>query len=316
MPEMFVDPELRPLLAAMPELELNNDTLDALRAAERAYPPVPQSATIKETRLIKGPDNSPDVNLVVYRPISQAEARPCILHMHGGGYVLGAAEDMEFIHRPLSEDLDCVIVSVDYRLAPETVYPGALEDCYCALQWLHSNAIELGIDAGRIGVMGESAGGGLAAALALLARDRGELKLSFQHLVYPMIDDRTGTPSDAKKLVGPYTWNAAHNQFGWQALLGYEAGGDNVSPYAAAARETDLSGLPATYLATSTRDLFLEENMDYAHRLMQAGVATELHVYPGGFHGFDILTKAAVAERALRDHKQALARALSRQPDD
>src|SRR5262245_5494540 len=152
--------------------------------------------------MVCGPPGGPDIKLHIYRPANAQPPLACIYHIHGGGYVLGAASDMEFQHRPLVADLGCALVSVDYRLAPETVFPGAIEDCYAGLAWVHENASSLGIDPARIGVMGESAGGGFAAALALLARDRGAYRLAFQHLAYPMIDDRTCTMDDPHPCTG------------------------------------------------------------------------------------------------------------------
>jgi triacylglycerol lipase len=224
--------------------------------------------------------------------------------------VLGSIAALEATDRTLSADLSCCIVAVDYRLAPETRFPGAIEDCYAALAWTHAHAAELNIDPTRIGVMGESAGGGLAAALALLARDRGEHALAFQHLIYPMIDDRTCIAADPHPYVGEFVWTPERNHFGWSSLLGVEPGSEGVSPYAAAARAEDLTGLPPTYIATGALDLFLEENLAYARRLIRNGVPVELHVYPGGFHGFYLDPKAEITRTAERDGRAALAKAL------
>jgi len=202
-----------------------------------------------------------------------------------------------------------VIVSVDYRLSPEWRFPAAIEDCYAGLAWTIAHAGELGIDPARIGVMGESAGGGIAAALALMARDRGEYGLAFQHLTYPMIDDRTCV-RPPHPVTGEFVWPAHNNHFGWSAYLGREPGGDDVPAYAAAARAADLTGLPPAYVMVGGLDLFLEENIDYARRLMAAGVATELHVYPGAFHGFDLMPGPPVAEQARAARLSALSRAL------
>jgi len=188
-----------------------------------------------------------------------------------------------------------------------------LSNCYAGLKWLYGNASSLQVDRTRIAVKGERAGGGLAAALALLARDRGEVRLAHQHLIYPMIDDRTGADgsADANRFVGEYVWTPAHNQFGWASLLGTAPGGGGVSPYAAAARTDDLAGLPPSFISVGALDLFLEEDMDYARRLSRAGVPVELHVYPGAFHGFDIAPQTArVAIGAARDSRDALRRAL------
>jgi len=299
----LVDPELRPLLELWPTGTLTAETLPLVRARTLPAPPVPDTATEVERVTI---DNG--VMLHVYTPRAAAGPVGCIYHIHGGGYVAGKAAELEFAHRPLAEALGCAIVSVDYRLAPETPHPGPIEDCYAGLAWTFAHAARLGIDAARIGVMGESAGGGLAAALALLARDRGDYRLAFQHLTYPMLDDRTCV-REPHPYAGEFIWHAANNRFGWGALLGEAPGGANVSPYAAAARATDLSGLPPTYIATAALDLFVDEDLDYARRLIAAGVPTEFHIYPGAFHGFDIYPAAEVARRAQADRVTALRRA-------
>jgi triacylglycerol lipase len=240
---------------------------------------------------------------------------PCIFHIHGGGYVAGSVEAQEGVHRALAADLGCLIASVDYRLAPETRFPGAIEDCYAALSWVFSNAQELGVDATRVGVMGESAGGGLAASLTLMVRDRKEFRLAFQHLIYPMIDDRTCAVSDPHPYAGEFVWTPQRNRFGWSSLLGVEPGSDGVSPYAAAARVDDLSDLPPAYLSTGSLDLFLEEDLEYARRLSRAGVPVELHVYPGGFHAFQWEPSASISIAAKRDSYTALARSLTVSPE-
>ncbi|WP_010183419.1 alpha/beta hydrolase [Sphingomonas sp. PAMC 26605] len=307
----LVDPELRPMLDQWPTLALDADLLATIRAAGSRLPapPVVPNAVTCERRSVPGPAGAPDVSLLIYTPAGTGPF-PCLFHIHGGGYVMGDAASLEFAHRPMAEALGCVIVSVDYRLAPETVFPGAIEDCYAGLAWTFAQATELRVDPARIGVIGESAGGGLAAALALLARDRGTYRLAFQHLTYPMLDDRTCTRDDPNPATGQFIWTPHNNRFGWRALLGRDPGADDVSPYAAAARATDLAGLPPTYIATGALDLFVDEDLDYARRLIRAGVPTELHVYPGGFHGFDIDPNAAVAAQARRDRMDALRRAM------
>ena len=309
----LVDPQLLPLLDAWPQVTLTREVLPAIRAMDRL--PMPElteasAAVALSRRSVPGPAGAPDVDVLVYRPRDAAAALPCIFHIHGGGYVIGSVEAQEAQHRDVVARLGCVIVTVDYRLAPETIFPGAVEDCYAALSWVFACAADLGIDAARIGVMGESAGGGLAAGLALLARDRGEHSLVFQHLIYPMIDDRTCTRPDPHPHAGEFIWTHEHNRFGWAALLGVEPGSAGVSPYAAAARAEDLAGMPRAYIATGGLDLFLEEDLDYARRLMRAGVPVELHVYPGGFHGFDFDPTADVSARARRDSMDALFRSL------
>lgn len=313
-PHRQVDPGLRPLLDLVPTVALAMDNLAIIRSQSRLPIPAPDPASASvemSVRAIPGPQGAPDVQVILYRPPGLTEAAACVLHLHGGGFVLGSAAAMEGPHRMVSAAVRCVIVTVDYRLAPEVVFPGAVEDAYAALCWIMANADELGVDPARVGVAGESAGGGLAAALALLARDRGQHALAFQHLTYPMLDDRTCTAADPHPHTGHFIWTAHNNRFGWTALLGQEPGGPDVSPYAAPARAGDLSGLPPAYIATGGLDLFLEEDLDYARRLMRGGVPVELHVYPGGFHAFDLSPTAEVAVQARRDSLAALRRLMA-----
>jgi acetyl esterase/lipase len=299
-------------LEMWPTVALSAETLPQLRNREGL--PLPQAdptGTILERREVPGPIGAPDITLHIYKPEGAVGPLPCIYHIHGGGYVGGAAAQLEAFHRPVVRQLQCVLVSVDYRLAPEHVFPAAIEDCYAGLRWTIEHADALGIDIARLGVMGESAGGGLAASLALLVRDRGEFNLAFQHLTYPMIDDRTCTTADPHPHVGEFIWTPHNNRFGWASLLGEEPGGATVSPYAAASRATDLTGLPPAYIMTGALDLFLEEDMDYARRLIRAGVPTELHVYPGGFHAFDLFPMSAASIAAQASRMAALARALA-----
>lgn len=309
----LVDPQLFGLLERWPQVTLDESLLPLLRDATRL--PVGEIANpervTKQNLTAPGRDGAPDVPLILYRPAGrEGEALPCLYHIHGGGYVGGAAATLEPIHRLLVETVECALVTVDYRLAPETPFPGPLEDCYAGLAWLFGHADELGVDASRIGIGGESAGGGLAAALALLVRDRGEYRLAFQHLIYPMIDDRTCVTADPHPYAGEFVWNAASNAFGWRAYLGQAPGTDDVPAYAAAARAEDLTGLPPTFIASGALDLFVEEDIAYATRLLRAGVPTELHIHPGGFHGFDIDQSAAVSRRQRRDSWDFLRRHL------
>lgn len=301
----LVHRELAGMLELMPTARFSSESLKAIREARVALPPATETAgvTVSE-RAIPGPAGAPDVRVLVYAPIEAASPRPAILHIHGGGYVVGNPEMGDAGNRALAEQHGCVVVSVDYRLAPDTPHPGPVEDCYAALKWLHASATELGVDASRLALKGESAGGGLAAALSLLARDRGEIPVAFQVLVYPMIDDRS--PAEPHPYVGEFIWTRDSNHFGWSSLLGHEPGIDGVSPYAAAARAEDLAGLPATFIATGALDLFLEENLEFARRLTRAGVSTELHVYPGAYHGFQMAGDSRIARRAEADIREAL----------
>jgi acetyl esterase/lipase len=308
----LVDSELLGTLDTLPTIELTVELLPAIRATGlplQFEAPAPDAADVTR-RKVPRPEGAPEVEVAIYKPRPCAASLPCIFHIHGGGYVTGSTAALEPIHRSLSVKATCCIVSVDYRLAPETRFPGAIEDCYAALSWLFKQAGELGVDSARIGVMGESAGGGLAAALALLARDRREHSLAFQHLIYPMLDDRTCAAKNPHPFAGEFLWTAHNNAFGWSALLGVAPGSANVSPYAAAARADDLAGLPPTFISTGALDLFLEEDMEYARRLMRQGVPVELHVYPGAYHAFDFLTNARIAAAARRDSLAALRRFL------
>jgi acetyl esterase/lipase len=280
---------------------------------EGALTPV-EGAPLRDVSLTKhkakGPEGAPDVELFVYRPTRPHGKLGCVVHVHGGGFVCGCAELCEPQDRVLSHDLHCVVVNFNYRLAPETRFPGNVEDCYATLTWVFNHAEELGIDRERIGLLGESGGGGLAASLALLVRDRGVFRLAFQHLIYPMIDDRTCVSNDPNPYTGEFVWTRQSNHFGWSSLLGMAPGADGVSSYAAAGRSNALEGLPPTFISTAMLDLFLEENIVYAQRLMRAGVSTELHVYPGAFHGFDYEPNSEVARTARRDSRAALSRFL------
>ncbi|MCI3134966.1 alpha/beta hydrolase [Phenylobacterium aquaticum] len=309
----LVDPQLLPLLDSIPPFDLSEAVLPMMRARPARFAPAEAdlAATEMVVRYVPGPAGAPDVGVVIYRPKAVKDRLPCIFHIHGGGYVTGSASANEAVHRSMTAELGCCIISVEYRLAPETRFPGAVEDCYVALSWVFANAAELGVDPARVGIMGESAGGGLAASLALLVRDRAEYRLAFQHLIYPMIDDRTCVTADPHPHVGEFVWTPQANHFGWSCLLGFEPGGEGVSPYAAAARAKDVAGLPPTYIATGSLDLFLEEDLAYAQRLIRAGVPVELHVYPGAFHGFQWAPEAEVSRIAARDARAALAKAMA-----
>lgn len=308
----LVDPELKSLLDLIPTINLTEEKLPLIRPAGIPFPSDPDVAKAVDTivRKVPGPSGEPEVGVSIYTPKDMKEVLPCIFHVHGGGFVRGSSEELCPVHQKLSLEANCVIVSVDYRLAPETHFPGAIEDCYAALRWIFENASELNIDKLHIGVMGESAGGGLAASLALLVRDRGEFSLSFQHLIYPMLDDRTCVTQDPHKYVGEFIWTPASNYFGWKSLLGAEPGSEGVSIYASPARAENLSGLPPAYIATGSLDLFLEEDIEYARRLMRFGVPVELHVYPGAFHVFNIAPQSHIAANARRDSLAALKRSL------
>ncbi len=288
-----VDPSISEAVTLIELGDLTTERLAELRIEFSV--PVPDS--IEWTDLQVPGDT--EVTLRVYRSKGATGSAPCIYSMHGGGYVLGSRELDNASFANWCPELGVVGVSVEYRLAPETPYPGPLEDCYRGLSWCFEHADDLGIDRTRIGVAGISAGGGLAAALALLARDRGEVPVAFQLLDCPMLDDRQQTASS--QLDGLPVWTRRSNEFGWRSYLGELYGSDDVPATAAPARATDLSGLPPAFVSVGTVDGFRDEDIVYAMRLNQAGVPTELHVYPGLCHGYQIAMGSPVVEQSALD---------------
>jgi acetyl esterase/lipase len=248
------------------------------------------------------------VSVRVHRPSPANTSSPAMLWIHGGGMVMGTAAQDDAICRRFAEELGIIVAAVDYRLAPEHPFPVPLHDCYDALLWL---AGQKDVDASRLAVGGASAGGGLAAALALLARQRGELGLALQLLAYPMLDDRTATRPDVDDR-NRRLWNNKANLFGWQSYLGHPPGWGAIDGLAAPARFDDLSGLPPAWIGVGTLDLFYEEDVAYANRLRAAGVDCELDVVQGAFHGFDVIRpKSGVSQSFRSAQVTALAAALS-----
>lgn len=307
----LVRPELRPLLEVLPTVSLNVEMLAASRANPPVitWPPIDPLLPVAITdQVVPGFADNPAVHIRIYRPTDLAGQVPGILHIHGGGYIAGSIDMNNADNQSLAAALGCVIVSVDYRLAPDTPFPGPLEDCYAALKWMFDNRRDLGLDAARIAVKGESAGGGLAAALALLARDREEIPIAFQCLIFPMLDDRM--PAQPNPHVGEFVWTADSNRFGWQCYLGREPGGEDIDAYAAPARAKDLAGLPPAWIMTGGLDLFLEEDIEYARRLMRAGVPVDLVVYSGAYHGFHLARGSDLVRKFEMDCREALALGL------
>ncbi|WP_371846850.1 alpha/beta hydrolase [Massilia niastensis] len=269
----------------------------------------PSEAVLTEDRRITGPAGAPEVPIRVYRPRHASGALPALLWIHGGGFTLGLPAQDDLFCEQIVETLGAVVVSVDYRLAPEHPFPAGTQDCYAALAWLLTQAPALGVDTRRIAVGGASAGGGLAAGLALMARDRNEFPLAFQFLLCPCIDDRHVTAS-SHEVNDDRTWSRAKSLQAWRAYLGERDHGDGL-PYAAAARASDLRGLPPTYLMVGGLDLVRDEIVAYGARLIEAGVTTELHVWPGGFHGFELFVPdAPISQAARAGYLNALERAL------
>lgn len=307
-----IDAELLEAVRNLPDEAVTAETLATVRA--RPTPgPLPPPAPQLQTVMIPGPPGAPEVLIRLIDPGGEADRRPVFLHMHGGGFVAGSAGRNPAFLQTVASELGCVVASVGYRLAPETPFPGSLEDNYAALRWLNRESGRLRTDRDRILIGGESAGGGHAAMLAIAARNRGEYGIAFQLLTYPMLDDRTGSSRAAAAHTGRVRWSAASNRFGWSALLGQPAGGDHPPEGAVPARIEDLSGLPPAFIGVGGLDLFLEEDIEYARRLTGAGVACELLVAPGAYHGFDVLApEAAVSRRFRQARLSALARALAR----
>jgi acetyl esterase/lipase len=288
-----VDPEIAALVSSVPIPTIDAETLPLVRSGGQLGAPVPLSDAVeRRDHLVPG---DPDVRIRVHRPVAADGQLPCLFSMHGGGMVLGSYQMDDARFDAWCPRYSCVGVSVEYRLAPETPFPGALDDCYLGLKWVYEHHRELGVDPDHIGVGGTSAGGGLAAALALLARDRGEVPLRFQLLDCPMLDDRQITPSS--RLDGLHIWNRHSNAFGWRSYLGDLYGTPNVPAYAAPARATDLSGLPPAYVCVGAADGFRDEDIDYAVRLNQDGVPAELRVHPGAPHGVMLFSETRVARR-------------------
>jgi len=251
--------------------------------------------------------HGPDVRVYVVNA-KPGQQGPGVLHIHGGGFTASTARGSLPAIQRLAATLDVPIVTVDYRLAPETIWSGSLEDNYTALLWTVANATDIGIDPARIAVLGESAGGGHAALLTLAARDRGEVILAFQALVYPMLDDRAGTSRKCAEHIGYFGWNPAANRFGWASFLGCTPGGRKVPPEAVPARVADLSGLPPAWIGVGGLDLFVDESVDYAARLNRAGVPAELLMVPGAFHGFDSFNGGAAISLRFTEAKEAALR--------
>lgn len=301
----LLDPELRPVLDAFELPAFDAEGVAAMRSASFASPDLSEAVARTDYEV----PGDPPVPVRVHQTKDVEGLQPAVVTIHGGGYVIGSYDmDSPLLDR-WCPGLGVVGVSVEYRLAPETPYPGPLEDCYAALRWTYDNAGDLGIDRERIGIYGLSAGGGLAAALALLARDRGEVPLAFVLLDCPMLDDRQQTPSIEAE--GLYVWGSGSNEFGWRSYLGALYGSEEVPSYAAAARTTDLSGLPPTCVIVGAIDGFRDEDIDFAQRLNQAGVPCELHVIAGLPHAYLLVPGAAAVQLAMHSMDDWLARQLA-----
>jgi acetyl esterase/lipase len=311
----LIDPESRPPLDmllealpggfnAIPDIVARREVAAQLLAAMEV-PPNPN--VTHEDLMVPGPEGVPEIMVRVYRPLNASGPLPGVYFIHGGGMILGNVEGESPVAEQVCEQVGAVVVSVEYRLAPEHPHPAPAEDCYAGLAWMARNAAELGFDPARLAVYGGSAGGGLTIAVVLLARDRGFPAVKFQMPIYPMIDDTNETPS-SREITDIGIWDRAGNIEAWQWYLG----GGKPDQYAAPARAEDLSGLPPAFIDVGTMDLFRDEDITFAMRLMQAGVPTELHVNPGAYHASEnFAPQAALSQRIWARRFDALRRGLA-----
>lgn len=296
----LVDREIAPIIDMFPRVDLNAAPIAQIRAkAAESYSILPPPVIAPERLAVPSIHGGPDIPVFLYRPSETRPGSGAILHIHGGGMVMGSVEQMQAGPAMLAATAGVPVASVEYRLAPEHPFPAPQEDCHSALAWLAGQAGAFGFDAGRIIVAGESAGGGLAAALAIMARDLGGPAIAGQLLTYPMLDHRTG--SDAcpynNPATGEFIWTRASNRFGWQALQGDYKADDERRGWFSPSLAGDLSNLPPAYIATGSLDLFFDENLDYARRLVAAGVPVDLHSYAGAIHAFNAIPDAALSQR-------------------
>lgn len=301
--------QLHPEIAQAVEgmaVEMNDEFVAVVRSYEMPRPLLSGAVECTEHRV----PGEPELRARVHRPKGVDGALPCVYWIHGGGYVIGTCDMDDARLDDWCRTLGVVAVSVEYRLAPEYPYPVPLEDCHRGLVWTFQHALEFGIDAERVGIAGLSAGGGLAAALALLVRDRGEPSIAFQLLDSAMLDDRQITPSS--QVDGLPLWSRESNTYGWRSYLGERHGTDDLPYTAAAARAEDLAGLPPAFVSVGAVDGFLDENVEYALRLSHAGIPAELHVYPGACHGYQVVSDCEITRQSERDQQEWLARQLRR----
>ncbi len=306
-----MDPELAAVAdtGMLPRFDLS-DMVAAreLFTALRAQAPPPDYSGVELTeRDIPGADGAPDIPLRILAPAGGGADRPGVLDIHGGGMVFGNPAMDDPVNIAIARELSAVVVSVDYRLAPEHPFPAGLDDCYAALKWLAANAPELGVDPARIAVIGDSGGGNLGAAVGLTARDLGGPSVAMLALLEPLTDDRMDSDSMVTLGVDSLIWNHANAIDSWRHYLG----GQDATGYAAPARMDDLSGLPPVYLTVNELDPLRDEGLAFAQRLLAAGVSTELHCWPGAFHGFGLVPTAAVTRRAVAALVAALGRGLA-----
>ncbi len=300
-----LDPELAPALENFPELNIDRSNVVQVREMLASQPKPPSAVDVIDDKVVVPTDDG-EVDVYVYRKTDR-EHQPALLWIHGGGYIFGSAEDERA--RVIADFCDCTVFSVDYRLAPENPFPAGPNDCLATLRWMRDGAGDLGIDTSRMAVGGASAGGGMAAGVVLMNRDHDNIPLRFQLLVYPMIDNLHATGSG--QIENHPVWKQQTSFNAWEMYLDGTPGED-ASPYAAAARAKDLSGLPPAYVCVGTEDLFRDEDLAYAQRLMAADVPCEVALFPGVFHaGESFAPMAKVSQRMNESMLRALRDALS-----
>ncbi len=314
IPEERIHPDLRAFARRAPSSDISLESIKAMRGMARGMPKIrpprsTDSITVWE-RLIPGPQGAPEVRVRIYDPAQKDGLIGGLVWIHGGGYVYDIMDMDDHRCARFALESECVVVSVDYRVAPENPYPAALEDCYAALTWFSQNAETFGVDRERIAVSGGSAGGGLTVGLCLLARDRGGPEIAFQMPLCPMMDDRHITPSSTA-FNDKRFWALSGNVVCWDAYLGGIAD-DDVPIYAAPSRAKDLSNLPPAYVLVGEMDMFRDESVDYAQRLSASGITTELHVFPGCFHGFEAFTRGGISDVANDETVRVLKIALQK----
>jgi len=307
---MQLDPEIQQYIESIAPFDINKENVLEHReiAAQLSLPTLYKSNIIKRTIMVPDNDNDRDILVYIYQSSSLSSApQPALLWMHGGGYVVGNADEERA--KLIADKLNITVFSVEYRLAPEHPYPAAIHDCFTVLKYIASNANDLNIDDDRIAIGGHSAGGGLAASLALMNRDKKGPKLVFQLLIYPMIDNLHDTLSG--RIPDHYVWNRRNSFNTWEMYFNGNNPGLDASPYAAAARAKDLGNLPAAYVSVGTEDLFRDEAIEYARRLIGDGVACELAVFPGLCHAAELIVpQARVSRRFEESYFRALRDAL------
>lgn len=301
---------LVPLLPSLTDFSTAENVQEVRAQHDAMIPKMPDREDVTwEDREVPGPAGAPHCRVRIYRPRDGEGVLPGLFEIHGGGFMTGSIEMMDSWCQSMAAQLPAVVVSVDYRLAPEHPFPAGIEDCYAAFSWMVSEAEALGVDPVRIAIAGQSAGGGLAAGMALMARDRGGPTIAYQLLEIPELDDRLDTPSMMAFQDTPL-WNRPNAVWSWKNYLGPDHEGD-PSPYAAPARATDLADLPPAYVSTMQFDPLRDEGIRYAMRLLEAGVAVELHSYAGTFHGSAMVPEAEPSRRNAEEVLVLLRRALS-----